>query len=175
MRYAPYPLWLKLLAVFGTFLVYELTVVARNYGIGVMLMICACIAFNHRRSRPLVLALCLALMANTSVHAALAALVLLAGWLFDLFNDDDRRSLLSAQGILSMTVVVGAVGIGLWTARSSPDMAWAFSFSSLNPGKVARTIFMDPGRSLVGFHDADPAALGNLPWHVLGTTIDFQR
>ena len=39
LRYAPFPFWLRLLAVFGVFLGFELSVMARNYGIGVLFMI----------------------------------------------------------------------------------------------------------------------------------------
>ena len=41
LRYAPFPLSIRLLVVFGVFLAYELTVVARNYGIGVLLFLAA--------------------------------------------------------------------------------------------------------------------------------------
>ena len=38
LRYSPFPEWLKALAIFGGFLGYELSVSARNYGIGVLFM-----------------------------------------------------------------------------------------------------------------------------------------
>src|SRR5665647_1045938 len=41
LRYAPFPFWLRLLTVFGAFLSYEFSVSARNYGIGVLLLLVA--------------------------------------------------------------------------------------------------------------------------------------
>ena len=96
LRYCPFPMWLRLAAVFGAFLGYELSVKARNYGIGVLLMMVACVAFRDRRDRPLVLGVVLLLLANTSVHAAIAAMVLLFIWLLDV-GSAERRSIRTVQ------------------------------------------------------------------------------
>lgn len=175
LKYAPFPLWLRLLAVFGAFLGDELTVVARNYGIGVLLMICAAMAFAHRKTRPLVLAVCLALLANTSVHAALAAMVLLALWLTDFFDPAARQELLSLQAVVGIVVVAAGIAVGLWTAHPSPDMAWSLSPTLLNPQKVLATIFTDPGVALRGVYWADIAAAGELPWRLVRITPDITR
>jgi hypothetical protein len=175
MKHAPYPLWIRLPALFGAFLSYALTVTARNYGIGVLLMISACIAFARRRSRPLMLGAALAIMANTSVHAALASLVLLAVWLFDLLRLEDRRALLSAQGLAAVMLVVLAVIVGLWTARPTADMAWAVSELRLAPSQILHTMAMDPGLALRGFNEADLGAVAELPWHRLVKGIDVPR
>lgn len=175
LKHAPFPIWLRLLAVFGAFLGYELTVVARNYGIGVLLMVCASIAFAHRKTQPLILALCLALLANTSVHAALAALVLLALWLSDLFDSTQRHELLSLRGAIAILIVIAGVTFGMWTAHPSSDMAWSLSPTLLTPQKVLATIFTDPGVALRGVYWSDIAASGELPWRVLRITTNITR
>lgn len=44
LRFAPFPFWIRLLAVFGAFLGYEMSVVSRNYGSW-----CSADAFGLRR------------------------------------------------------------------------------------------------------------------------------
>ncbi|MEO8192550.1 MAG: hypothetical protein ABI681_01785 [Gemmatimonadales bacterium] len=168
LRHAPFPVWLRMLAVFGAFLGYELSVVSRNYGIGVVLMICACIAFPSRRKRPLLLGFTLALLANTSVHAALASLVLLFLWLIDLFDAEERAPLLRISGVAAVALAVAGVAAAYWTAVPSPDMVWAFSPDRFQPGSVLRTIFTDPGLAMSGANAANIAAANELPWRVVG-------
>jgi hypothetical protein len=168
LRFAPFPFWVRLLAVFGVFLGYEYSVVARNYGIGVVFMVLACIAFPSRHERPIPLAFALALLANTSVHAAFASLIIAAVWLMDLFDPTVRRSLLRPAAGAAFAIVLAGVVLALMTARASPDMAFAFSPSHLQPGQVARALISDPGRSLRGVMDSGITAAGELPWNRIG-------
>ena len=168
LKHAPFPVWLRLLAVFGVFLGYELSVSARNYGIGVMLMVAACLAYGSRGRRPIVLGIVLVLLANTSVHAAVAALVLIFFWLTDLFDADTRRQLVSAGGVAGVGLALLGVAVSYLTAKPTPDMAWAVSFSSLDYGKVLRSVFTDPGKSLLGYRDANIAGTEEFPWRVTG-------
>src|SRR4029079_3732235 len=80
LRYAPFPLLLRLLSIFGAFLGYELSVSARNYGLGVLLMMTSCLAFRRRAERPVLLGISLFLLPNTSIHAAMTTLVILLYW-----------------------------------------------------------------------------------------------
>jgi len=169
LRFAPFPLWMRLLVVFGVFLGYEYSVVARNYGIGVLLMIAACIAFPARHERPIPLALALALMANTSVHAAFASLIIAFVWLMDVFRPASRPALLRSGSILSFAIVFVGVAIALMTARASADMAFAFSLSQLEPRQLARVLISDPGQSLRGgVLQSGITAAGELPWGRIG-------
>jgi hypothetical protein len=162
LRYCPFPMWLRLAAVFGAFLGYELSVKARNYGIGVLLMMVACVAFRDRRDRPLVLGVVLLLLANTSVHAAIAAMVLLFIWLLDV-GSAERRSIRTVQGIGAIAIAVGGILFSLLSSRPGPGMAWATGLESLSVNKIPAMIFADPGRSL-----RDIAAVSQFPWHIVG-------
>jgi hypothetical protein len=167
LRYAPFPIWLRLLAVFGAFLGYELSVVSRNYGIGVLFMLLACVAYRSRRDQPLLLGVMLALAANTSVHAAMASLVLIAFWLTDWLDSDTRPALVMPSGVASVAVALLGVVVALVSAKPTSDMAWAFSVSHLDAGRVIRSILTDPGKGLVGYQSASITASGELPWRVL--------
>ena len=168
LRHAPFPVWLRLLCIFGAFLGYELSVVARNYGIGVLLMVTACIVYPARGARPWLLGLVLALMANTSVHAAVAALVLACFWLTDAFDQGTRGELLSARGSIGVALALAGIAASVGTARPTPDMAWAFSVSSFDVARFLRVALMDPGASLMGYAGANIAAAQEFPWHLAG-------
>lgn len=167
LRYAPFPFWLRLLAVFGAFLGFELTIVARNYGVGVMLMIAACIAFRRRHSNPWLPAVCLALMANTSIHALLATLVLLFIWIADVLDKEYRESLKRRASIVAMLLVLVGVATAIMMSRPTPDMIWAFSFDKVTFADVVRAVFSDPGSSLRGFSESNIAAAAEFPWRYL--------
>ena len=164
--YAPFPLWLRALTIFGAFLGYELSVVARNYGVGVLCMVLACMAFENRAKRPVLLAIPLALLANTSVHGAIAAAVLLGFWALDLADGTLRRNVLSPLTILSATGVVLAIGLGLWSARPAPDIGFGTQIDLLNLSRFLKSVLIDPGKGLLGFRDANIAAAGELPWRL---------
>jgi hypothetical protein len=167
LRFAPFPVWARLCIVFGAFLGYEFSVVARNYGVAILLMIVACILFRRRRERPFPLAITLAVMANTSVHAALGAVVICLVWAMDLLNPEYRKEIGVGWG-LGLLIVLGAVAIAIVSAKPLPTMAFAPDLSSFDYGKLLRKILKDPGSSIAGSSYADVAAAGELPWSRLG-------
>ncbi len=164
LRYAPFPVWVRLLAVFGAFLGHEYSVVCRNYGIGVLLMLLACVFFPTRRERPIRLGIVLALLANTSVHASVATLLLGFVWLMDVFDPASRRAIRRRAAITAVGIGVAGVAFALWSASVPPDMGYAFSFSRVQPGQLWGTLWMDPGAGLMGHQLSNIAAAGDLPW-----------
>ncbi len=168
LRFAPFPTWARLLMVFGVFLGYQFSVITRNYSIAILLMIVASILFPKRGERPLALGLTLAIMANTSIHAAIGSLVIMFVWLMDVFNPLNRPALLRLPAILALAIVVAGVVVAVLSARPSPDMAFAPDLSTLDLGALLRNVLKDPGSSLAGPGDADVAAAGHLPWTRLG-------
>jgi hypothetical protein len=73
LRYAPFPRILRLLLPFSFFLAYQDAVIARSYVLFTIFAFPAAAMLRSRRPRPLALALVLGLMANISLHAALAS------------------------------------------------------------------------------------------------------
>ena len=168
LRYCPFPFWLRLPMVFGTFLGYELTVVARNYGIGVLLMLIACVLFSQRATRPLLLGLVLALMANTSVHAAVASGVVVLIWLTDYLSDEHRAAFLRVASITGVALAIVGAAFAIVSARPSPDMIYATSFRQLGIDRIFSSIAVDPGKGLKGVYLGDIAASGELPLILFG-------
>ena len=168
LRYAPFPVWLRLLAVFGAFLGYELSVSARNYGLGVLLMVIACVAFGHRQNRPILLGAVLFVLANTSVHAALGALVLVLMWAMDLVDAKARKDFQSVATVFALALAFAGVAFALATSGPPPEMAWASGLESLSFRKILAAVFIDPGAGLRGVRDVNITAASEYPWHLLG-------
>jgi hypothetical protein len=162
LRYSPFPDWLKALAVFGAFLGYELSVSARNYGIGVLCMVTACALYPVRGRRPFGFAIALALLANTSVHGAIAAAVILGFWLLESWS---RQNTLG-HSIAAAGIIIGGIVIAFLSARPTADMTWAAPLSDLDLSKIIRSILIDPGKGLLGFAGADIAAVSEYPWRL---------
>jgi len=168
LRFAPFSFWIRILIVFGVFLGHEFSVVARNYGIGILFMVLACILFPTRGERPVRLGIVLALLANTSVHAALVALLLGFVWIgSDLLDPSSRKALARPASIGALAIGIAGVAFALWTAHVPADMAYAVPLSRVTPDKWV-AIPLDPGKGLMGYQLANIAGAGALPWTHLG-------
>jgi len=164
LRFAPFPVWTRLMLVFGVFLGHEFSVVSRNYGIGVLLMIVACILFPSRGERPIRLGIVLALLANTSVHATIAALLLGFVWAVgDFANSTTRSSLSRPASLAALGIVLAGAALALWSAHVPSDMIYAVPLTQLRPDKWG-VIPLDPGAGLMGTQLANIAAAGEMPW-----------
>ncbi len=84
LGYAPFPRAVRYLLPFTFFLLYQDGVVARSYCLFAALAFAAAALLCARRPRPLLLALLLGLMANVSLHGAVASggLALTALWVW---------------------------------------------------------------------------------------------
>jgi hypothetical protein len=77
---APFSVWWKALFVLSVLPVYEYSVMARNYGISMLLMFAFAAEYSGKRYRPMLLGTLLFLLANTNVHSAMLAGVFLTIW-----------------------------------------------------------------------------------------------
>jgi hypothetical protein len=80
---APFSLSLKLLFVFSVLPLYEYAVMARNYGIGMLLMFAFAALYPRRRQHRIALALLLAALANSNVPSLILAALLTGLWFWD--------------------------------------------------------------------------------------------
>ena len=155
---SPFPPLLKVLFVFGVLPLYEYSVTARNYGIGMLLMFAFAALFPFRRRHPLALALVLALLANANVHSLLISGVLTALWLWE--------EVVRAPGRLEERRLAWlGLGAGLVAAAALLSITTAWPDS--------RTI-------VTSVHRADlPSILSSLgrlvhrPWETMGELIPF--
>ena len=70
---APFPWLWKVLHVFGYYVLFEFTLISRSYALGCLLTMAACALFPTRHTRPIRLAVVLALLANTHVFGLIIA------------------------------------------------------------------------------------------------------
>jgi len=85
LRSAPFPWLTRIALVFSYYFAYEYAVLARNYALGVLLLLALAALYESRYDRPLRWCVLVALLANTSTHALIVAMVigavyLLEGW-----------------------------------------------------------------------------------------------
>ena len=83
--FAPWPLWLRLLAAFTGPAAWEYSIKARSYGLGWLLIVVLALVLRRPESRfkPWLVVLLAALCLNTSVFSGIVAFSLVAGWLCD--------------------------------------------------------------------------------------------
>ncbi len=164
LGYSPFPFWLRLLTVFGAFLGYEYSVMARNYGIGIMFLLAACALFRSRDRHAIPIGILLALSANCSVHTAVASAIVVLLWAFDFLDERRRTHLFRPSSIGGVFIALAGIGIAIVSAMPSGYMSYASSFHQTRTSQVLQSIFIDPGKGLKGVYISSIAASGELPW-----------
>lgn len=79
LLFSPFPFWFRCLFIFSLPL-YEYSVMARNYGISMLLLFLAALQFRHRKRHPFLMAFLLILLANTNVHSAILTCLIAVLW-----------------------------------------------------------------------------------------------
>jgi hypothetical protein len=155
---APFPLWFKALFVFSALPIYQYSVMARNYGISMLLLFVFAALYPRRQQHPLLVGLTLALLANTNAHSVLFALLLTGVWLWDAFSDRAFRSqprmrlrlyggigLVVAGVLLSAALVIPPAESTLTGARNvgAGDVAASLLATALRPADRYRALIPD--------------------------------
>ena len=121
---SPFPRFLKLLLPFTFFLAFQYAVVARSY-VWVPLLLFLCAYFwAQRLERPLPIALCLGLLANVALHAAMISGGLAVVFLIDLWLQ--RRVYKPGARLYGATALLLALyGVSIWVALPAKDASGA--------------------------------------------------
>jgi hypothetical protein len=88
---SPFPWPLIVLILAGHGFVYEYAVMARNYGVAVLMLFALAACYRRFRDRGIVLGLLLFVLANCNVHAAMLAGAFLVFWFGDILATEGRR------------------------------------------------------------------------------------
>ncbi len=83
--HAPFNRLQKFLFCFGYFVLYEYTTLARNYALGLLLIVVLCILFRERYKRFISIGCVLCLLAHTSVHALILTIAVGFGFCCEYF------------------------------------------------------------------------------------------
>ena len=164
-RHAPFGPLQKILFAFGYFPLYEYGVLSRNYALGLLFAVAACALLRRRHRRPLRLALALALMSNTSVHAFILAIGALLALALDyrinrraLAEDDavDVRKLYAGFAIVAAGILLAVLQMipPPDVTLSSMSATWRYSwYLEWNPTWLAECLKTIP---FVVFFPIDP-------------------
>jgi len=169
LRSSKLPLAVQALFLFGYYMSFEYAVVARNYGLGVLLAFAA-LAWDERRiERPFVYGLLLLLLANVSAHFLFIAAVLLALWLRDLHHArKEASSRFDARAAMAGVALAG-LGAAFSVFQLLPRPGGQFP-QELLMIFVPRRLF-GPIRAL--FPEGVPVVLGPLAVLAWGSAILF--
>jgi hypothetical protein len=112
MFFAPLPLWFRCAFIFSAFPIFEYSVMARNYGISMLLLFLAARLYPMRTAHPYRLAVTLALLANTNVHSAILTCLFAFAWAWDIAAGQ-RKWLVPSEYSRYLPLGVLAVGVVL--------------------------------------------------------------
>lgn len=114
---APFALWFKGLVIFSALPLYEYSVMARNYGISMLLMFLLATLYTQRDTYPIVMAALLALLANTNVHATILTVLLAGIWLWDsVIHRESGTVPRPIPTILALVIILAGIALSvLWT------------------------------------------------------------
>lgn len=177
---APFrPLTLALV-LFGAFFVFEYAAIARNYGIGMLVMFAVAAAWRRWRDRGVTIGLLLALLCNTNVPCSVLAAMVLGFWLIELLGEEGLRWGPKYRLFL-LNALVAAAGAALCFATVFPtvhDAAVIDHPAGIGLGSVLRALFT-PARSFwdlappfVPASDAVAAIFGMM---MFGTVVGLVR
>jgi hypothetical protein len=139
--FSPFPLWLRCLFIFGVLPFYEYSVVARNYGLSMLLLFATATLWGKRSRHPILLAVVLGLLANTNVHSAILVCLIAALWTWELFMKKRTASIQVWNLSLCLAFVVIFAGILLCVLVAMPHAdSVVTSLDSLNALKVESSL-----------------------------------
>ncbi len=159
--YSPFRIWFKALFLFSFLPFYEYSVMARNYGISMLLFFSFAALYPHKNKRPFLLALVLFLLANTNIHSTIFVCFFVVFWAYEVFFFDKGGHFNNSQFITILFIVFSGVifavvtvipddnSIVLQTSTiSMSSVLSAISQTIVHPGYHFREIL--PGLPLVG-------------------------
>ncbi|HEX4154191.1 MAG TPA: hypothetical protein VHY48_01135 [Acidobacteriaceae bacterium] len=122
---SPFRRWEKALILASYFFSFEYTVLARMYGILVVLLLLYCWERTMRPARPIVSAVLLGLMASADVVGMILSAALLLEYAWAALAQSRTSPLFSrAKAALALLVYAAITLFAVWSARPAPDVSW---------------------------------------------------
>jgi len=144
-RYSPFTYVQKFLFSFGYFSLYEYAILCRNYAPGVLFICLFCVLYQRRYVKFIWVSMVLFLLAHTTVHALILAIVISLALLGEFFFN--RKRILAEKAINKWHIIIGfsLIGVGLLTSIPQVippldnDFALA-TYTSYDPNRFANVI-----------------------------------
>jgi hypothetical protein len=134
---SPFPRFIKLLLPFTFYLAFQYAIVARSYVLVPLLLFLCAYFWPQRLQRPLTIALCLGLLANVALHAALISGGLAVVYLIDLWLGRREQNVFPSAGRLysAGALLVALYAISIWVALPAKDASGAGLVIKPNPAQ----------------------------------------
>jgi hypothetical protein len=116
---SPFPRALIALILASHFFIYEFSVMARNYGIGMLILLALAIAYERCRGRGVALGALLFLLANCNVIATILAGAFLLFWFVEILEETGPRWS-AAMANFALNAAIAAAGAALCFATVYP-------------------------------------------------------
>jgi hypothetical protein len=149
---SPFPRLLIAGLVFSRLLFFEYSVMARNYGISVLILFLIAIAYEKHRDRGVVVGLLLFLLANTNLVGTLMVGAFLLFWFVDILEETGLRWTPKLNTFL-LNACIAAVGVAICGLTILPTYNDAVIFDWSNASPVLRAVnaLINPADSSVLF------------------------
>jgi len=128
LKNGPFTLLFKLLFIFGYYMLFEYTLLSRNYSIGLLFLFLACSMYSSRHTRPVRYFIILAFLANTQDMFLVLSGGLALIWIIEQWQQ--HRFLIPKKALLGL-IILGS-GVILALAQIIPPENNALLLSSSN-------------------------------------------
>lgn len=134
LRFAPFPVALRILFIFGYFPAYQYSIIARSYVLNVLFFVLAASLFSTRLSKPWRYCLVLAAMANANAYGFISATVVLLEFASVAWRSRPRIR----RFLLPVLFAATAGAMAIISARCAPDSG--FGMGSVSQFAVMREV-----------------------------------
>ena len=158
LQFAPFSLFERVLFLTGVFPLYEFSVLARNYGISMLLMFWFCTQFDKRLTRPALTYLPLFFLSFTNAHSAMMTAIVTGALVLELLY---RRTKRFVDYVPAALVLMGTAWV-VWMLHSRTTSSIVFSAGNLSVSALVGAVVnfvLHPGHALIS--DFDWLS----PWH----------
>jgi len=123
-RYAPFPMFQKILLSFGYYTFFEYNLIARSYGLGMLLIIIFCILYKERQKNILLIGAVLFLLSNNTIFGVILTVSFAGIILYEtLIRDKKSKAPKIPVGklVLFSAITFSGVLLGYLQIRPEPD------------------------------------------------------
>jgi hypothetical protein len=140
LRYSPFSIFQKTLFVFGYFVIFEYSMIARHYAIEIFLVFLFCVLYKKRRNNIFWISLVLFLLANCSPFALAISFCLFVVLISDHFLNQKKHewSKTSTSKILLISLIY-FLGFALSCAKIVPSQGSTLYRTNLSPSLQSLT------------------------------------
>jgi hypothetical protein len=147
---SPFPRLIIVGLTFGSLLSFEYSVMARNYGISVLVMFLIAIAYEKQRDRGFVVGLLLFILSNTNIIGAMMVGAFLLFWFLDVLEETGLRW--SAKlGTFALNAGLATAGVAICALTILPTFndAATRDLQGVSLVQIVTRALLNPGRTAI--------------------------